>query len=75
MAARGNAFSRNPNVCASCSSMADGMDDRMDDSSMPPVLESVPLEAPKTDSPSVPTESAAAEQIMRPSGVPTPRGS
>ena len=23
----GNALSRNPNICASCSSMADGMDD------------------------------------------------
>lgn len=27
MADRGNALSRNPNVCASCSSLADGMDE------------------------------------------------
>ena len=27
MAKNGNALSRNPNMCASCSSMADGMDD------------------------------------------------
>lgn len=25
MSSRGNALSRNPNICASCSSMADGM--------------------------------------------------
>ena len=28
MSERGNTRSRNPNVCASCSSLADGMDDR-----------------------------------------------
>lgn len=27
MVERGNALSRNPNVCASCSSLADGMED------------------------------------------------
>jgi hypothetical protein len=27
MAERGNALSRNPNICAACSSLADGMDD------------------------------------------------
>jgi hypothetical protein len=27
MVERGNALSRNPNVCASCSSMADGMEE------------------------------------------------
>jgi len=27
MAERGNSLSRNPNVCASCSSLADGMED------------------------------------------------
>jgi hypothetical protein len=27
MPEEGNALSRNPNICASCSSMADGMDD------------------------------------------------
>ena len=27
MVARGNDLSRNPNLCASCSSLADGMDD------------------------------------------------
>jgi hypothetical protein len=27
MSERGGAFSRNPNMCASCSSMADGMGD------------------------------------------------
>jgi hypothetical protein len=27
MAEKGNTLSRNPNICASCSSMADGMDD------------------------------------------------
>lgn len=27
MLARGNELSRNPNLCASCSSLADGMDD------------------------------------------------
>jgi len=27
MPEKGNALSRNPNICASCSSMADGMDE------------------------------------------------
>ena len=27
MSEKGNALSRNPNICASCSSMADGMDE------------------------------------------------
>ena len=27
MSEKGNALSRNPNICASCSSMADGMED------------------------------------------------
>jgi hypothetical protein len=27
MSLKGNALSRNPNICASCSSLADGMDD------------------------------------------------
>jgi hypothetical protein len=27
MSVRGNALSRNPNMCASCSSLCDGMDD------------------------------------------------
>ncbi len=27
MSGRGNALSRNPNMCASCSSLLDGMDD------------------------------------------------
>ena len=27
MAAQGNSLSRNPNVCASCSSLSDGMDE------------------------------------------------
>lgn len=46
MTERGNALSRNPNICASCSSLADGMEEsriaRTDPSSTPeeaPALE------------------------------------
>ncbi|HZQ45600.1 MAG TPA: hypothetical protein VFC07_01195 [Verrucomicrobiae bacterium] len=36
MSARGNAFSRNPNMCASCSSLSDGMDDAAPPVDAPP---------------------------------------
>ncbi|HWX20803.1 MAG TPA: hypothetical protein VN578_12970 [Candidatus Binatia bacterium] len=38
MSERGNALSRNPNVCASCSSLADGMDDPVPEPIAPEVL-------------------------------------
>ena len=31
MVDKGNALSRNPNICASCSSLADGMDEANED--------------------------------------------
>jgi len=43
----GNAFSRNPNMCASCSSLADGMDDSDALESPGPELER-PLEIERT---------------------------
>lgn len=40
MSVRGNALSRNPNMCASCSSLCDGMDDGMSAiDGMPPEAE------------------------------------
>jgi hypothetical protein len=36
---KGNALSRNPNLCASCSSMADGMDEQDAPQSAPPERE------------------------------------
>src|SRR5512139_1830500 len=43
IAPHGNALSRNPNLCASCSSLADGMDDSADPNS---VARSVPVPQP-----------------------------
>ena len=40
MAPRGNSLSRNPNVCASCSSRADGMEK----STLPAVADSAPAQ-------------------------------
>jgi hypothetical protein len=44
MPERGNALSRNPNICASCSSMADGMAESslLESASHPPGQESTP---------------------------------
>ena len=36
MPEQGNALSRNPNICASCSSMADGMEESNLPESVPP---------------------------------------
>ncbi len=41
---RGNELSRNPNICASCSSLADGMDDS--DSATPPDSKTIPFPTP-----------------------------
>jgi hypothetical protein len=56
MVEHGNALSRNPNVCASCSSLADGMEDsalpsmgaaaRVASAQEMPVLDGVPAHDP-----------------------------
>src|SRR5262245_12692245 len=45
MSERGGAFSRNPNMCASCSSMADGMGDETE-SGPPPIDAKEEIEEP-----------------------------
>jgi hypothetical protein len=47
MSETGNLLSRNPNVCASCSSLADGMDD----SSLATVDSAAPEVVPQIESP------------------------
>jgi division protein CdvB (Snf7/Vps24/ESCRT-III family) len=55
----GNALSRNPNICASCSSMADGMDEPSLPENSPPAPERIKADA--SDRP----EENAPERIIR----------
>ena len=59
MAERGNALSRNPNVCASCSSLADGMED----ASLPGLPETV-SNKPVQPLAATPVTAAPAEVVV-----------
>jgi len=60
MAERGHALSRNPNVCASCSSMADGMEE----SSIASVPEEAPTPSHIGEEPRGPTPLADEEVVL-----------
>ncbi len=58
MAESGHNLSRNPNVCASCSSMFDGMEERSIDNLPPP-----PLAKPPPAEPSPPEKAPLVEEL------------
>jgi hypothetical protein len=59
MSEKGNALSRNPNICASCSSLADGMEESSLPESTGPVAETIEPVAPE------PIEQHAEEPAVR----------
>jgi hypothetical protein len=70
MSERGNALSRNPNVCASCSSMADGAEQ----SNLPQVEAAAPSSSPPVAKATKGSRAGLKDKVKQPAAHAVPAG-